>query len=58
MPMALLVGGITASGGLVQRRLNVPDATVLVLQGMIFFSILTSETFYGRMRWFQPRRTV
>jgi simple sugar transport system permease protein len=42
----------------VQRRLNVPDATVLVLQGMIFFSILTSETFYGRMRWFQPRRTV
>ena len=58
MPMALLVGGITASGGLVQRRLNVPDATVLVLQGMIFLSILTSETFYGRMRWFQPRRTV
>lgn len=58
MPMALLVGGITASGGLVQRRLNVPDATVLVLQGMIFFSILTSETFYGRLRWFQPRGTV
>jgi len=57
-PMALLVGGITASGGLVQRRLNVPDATVLVLQGMIFFSILTSETFYGRLRWFQPRSTV
>jgi general nucleoside transport system permease protein len=57
-PMALLVGGITASGGLVQRRLNVPDATVLVLQGMIFFSILTSETFYGRLRWFQPRGTV
>jgi general nucleoside transport system permease protein len=58
MPMALLVGGITASGGLVQRRLNVPDATVLVLQGMIFLSILTSETFYGRLRWFQPRGTV
>jgi ABC-type uncharacterized transport system permease subunit len=57
-PMALLVGGITASGGLVQRRLNMPDATVLVLQGMIFLSILTSETFYGRMRWFQPRGTV
>ena len=58
MPMALLVGGITASGGLVQRRLNVPDATVLVLQAMIFLSILTSETFYGRMRWFQPRAAV
>jgi general nucleoside transport system permease protein len=57
-PMALLVGGITAAGGLVQRRMNMPDATVLVLQGMIFLSILASETFYGRMRWFQPRGTL
>jgi len=57
-PMTLLVGGITAAGGLVQRRMNMPDATVLVLQGMIFLSILTSETFYGRMRWFQPRGAV
>jgi simple sugar transport system permease protein len=55
IPMAVLVGGISASGGLVQRRLGLPDATVLVLQGMIFLSILTSETIYGRMRWFQPR---
>jgi len=54
-PMALLVGGITASGGLVQRRLGLPDATVLVLQGMIFCAILASETFYGRLPWFQPR---
>jgi simple sugar transport system permease protein len=54
VPMALLVGGISASGGLVQRRLGLPDATVLVLQGMIFLSILTSETIYGRMRFFQP----
>jgi simple sugar transport system permease protein len=57
-PMTLLVAGITASGGLVQRRMNMPDATVLVLQGLIFLSILTSETFYGRMRWFQPRGAV
>jgi simple sugar transport system permease protein len=57
-PMTLLVGGITASGGLVQRRMNMPDATVLVLQGMIFLSILTSETFYGRMKWFRPRGAV
>jgi general nucleoside transport system permease protein len=57
-PMTLLVGGITAAGGLVQRRMNMPDATVLVLQGMIFLAILTSETFYGRMRWFQPRGAV
>jgi simple sugar transport system permease protein len=57
-PMTLLVGGINAAGGLVQRRMNMPDATVLVLQGMIFLSILTSETFYGRMKWFQPRGAV
>jgi len=55
IPMAVLVGGITASGGLVQRRLGMPDATALVLQGVIFLSILTSETLYGRFRWFQPR---
>jgi hypothetical protein len=28
---------------------------VQVLQGMIFVSILTSDTLYGRIRWFQPR---
>jgi general nucleoside transport system permease protein len=54
-PMALVVGGIAASGGLIQRRMGLPDATVLVLQGIIFVSILGSETLYGRMRWFQPR---
>ncbi len=55
VPMAVLVGGISASGGLLQRRLGLPDASVLVLQGMIFLSILTSETIYGRIAWFQPR---
>jgi simple sugar transport system permease protein len=58
IPMAVLVGGISAAGGLLQRRLGLPDATVLVLQGMIFLSILTSETIYGRIRWFQPRETT
>jgi simple sugar transport system permease protein len=58
IPMALLLGGIAAAGGLIQRRLGLPDATVLVLQGMIFVSILTSETIYGRFRWFQPRGTA
>ncbi|MDX6804702.1 ABC transporter permease [Terrihabitans rhizophilus] len=58
IPMALLLGGIAAAGGLIQRRLGLPDATVLVLQGMIFVSILASETIYGRFRWFQPRGTA
>jgi len=55
MPMAVLMGGIGAAGGLLQRRLDLPDATVVVLEGLIFVSILASETLYGRIRWFQPR---
>jgi simple sugar transport system permease protein len=55
IPMAVLLGGINAAGGLVQRRMGLPDATVQVLQGIIFLSILTSETMYGRIAWFQPR---
>jgi len=52
----VLVGGIAASGGMLQRRLDLPDATVLVFQGLAFVSILASEALYGRLRVFQPRR--
>jgi ABC-type uncharacterized transport system permease subunit len=55
MPMAVLLGGLGAAGGLLQRRMGLPDATVQVLQGMIFVAILASDTLYGRIRWFQPR---
>jgi general nucleoside transport system permease protein len=48
IPVALLLGGIGASGGLVQRVFDLPDATVNVLQGILFLTILLSETFYGR----------
>jgi simple sugar transport system permease protein len=58
MPMALLLGGLTAADGLLQRRLDLPDATIAVLQGLIFVAILTSDTLYGRIRWFQPRGTA
>ena len=34
VPVAVLLGGISASGGMLQRRLDLPDATVLVLQGI------------------------
>src|SRR6266850_8342858 len=53
IPVAILLGGISASGGLLQRRLGLPDASVLVLQGMIFVSVLMSETLYGRFRIFR-----
>jgi simple sugar transport system permease protein len=52
IPIALLLGGINASGGLLQRSFELPDATVNVLQGILFVVILGSETLYGR--WFQP----
>jgi simple sugar transport system permease protein len=48
IPVALILGGIGASGGLIQRVFDLPDATVNVLQGILFISILFSETFYGR----------
>ncbi len=53
IPIALLLGGINASGGLVQRRHDLPDATVLVMQSIIFLMILVSEPLYGRFRWFR-----
>lgn len=55
IPVAILMGGISASGGLLQRRLGLPDASVLVLQGMIFVSVLASETLYGRITWFKGK---
>jgi simple sugar transport system permease protein len=55
IPVAILLGGINASGGLLQRRLGLPDASVLVLQGMIFVSVLMSETLYGRFRIFRRK---
>jgi len=50
IPVAILLGGISASGGLLQRWHDLPDATVLVLQGTIFVVILATEPLYGRFR--------
>ncbi len=43
IPVAILIGGIQASGSLLQRRLGLPDATVLVLQGIIFVCVLVGD---------------
>jgi general nucleoside transport system permease protein len=50
IPVALLLGGIGASGGLLQRVFELPDATVNVLQGILFLAILFSDSLYGK-RW-------
>ena len=52
---AFLVGGISASGGLMQRRFDMPDAATQVLQGVIFLCVLASNTLYGRLRLFRER---
>jgi len=48
IPVSIIIGGIGASGGLLQRAFSLPDATVNVLQGILFVSILLSETLNNR----------
>jgi ABC-type uncharacterized transport system permease subunit len=55
VPVAILFGGIAAAGGLIQRRMGLPDASVLLFQSLIFVVLLISETLYGRLSIFQPR---
>jgi general nucleoside transport system permease protein len=43
IPVAILFGGFGAAGSLLQRRLGLPDASVLVLQGIAFVLMLASE---------------
>jgi simple sugar transport system permease protein len=57
LPVALLVGGIGASGGLLQRTEHLPDATVNVLQGILFIVILASEAVRGRFAEPRVRRS-
>jgi simple sugar transport system permease protein len=57
IPVAVLLGGIRASGGLLQRWHDLPDASVLVLQGIMFMTILVSEPLYARLRMFRRRST-
>jgi simple sugar transport system permease protein len=52
IPVAMILGGISASGGLLQRTCGLPDATVSVLQGILFVVVLASETYRGKVQWF------
>jgi simple sugar transport system permease protein len=51
--VSVLLGGIMASGGLLQRRFGLPDAATLVLQGLLFVAVLAGNTLYGRLRVFR-----
>ena len=49
IPVAILLGGVKASGGVIQRREHLSDACVDVLQGIIFVFVLASDAIYGRI---------
>ena len=51
--VAILLGGILASGGILQRAHDLPDATVLVFQGIVFLCVLFSDSLYGKLPWFR-----
>ncbi|MDF0555048.1 ABC transporter permease [Kamptonema sp. UHCC 0994] len=53
--VSILLGGILASGGILQRSHNLPDATVLVFQGLVFLVILFSESLYGKLPFFKQQ---
>jgi ABC-type uncharacterized transport system permease subunit len=48
-PVSIVLGGILASGGLIQRRMGLPDASVQLLLGLFFLLLLASETLNGRL---------
>jgi ABC-type uncharacterized transport system permease subunit len=47
--VSVVIGGILAAGGLVQRRMGLPDATVQLLLGLFFLVLLACETLNGRL---------
>jgi ABC-type uncharacterized transport system permease subunit len=53
--VSLLLGGILASGGILQRAHNLPDATVMVFQGIVFLTVLYGDSLQGRLSWLTQR---
>jgi simple sugar transport system permease protein len=54
IPVAILLGGLDAAGGLLQQRLGLPDATMLVFRGVLFVALLSAEALQGRLARFLP----
>ncbi len=55
--VAVMLGGILASGGALQRTLNLPDASVMVFQGLVFLVVLYSDSLYGKFAMFKESPT-
>jgi ABC-type uncharacterized transport system permease subunit len=46
--VSVLLGGLLAAGGSLQREHHLPDATITVFQGIVFLTILFSESLRGQ----------
>ena len=55
MPMAFLLGGLARPADCCNGAWACRTRQSRCCKGLIFVSILTSDTLYGRFRWFQPR---
>ena len=53
--ISILLGGLLASGGILQRDHHLPDAAIMVFQGLVFLVILYSESLYGKWKVFRER---
>ena len=54
IPVAILLGGVTASGDLLQMKLKLSSASVQVFQGILFLVILGLDTWAGRLERTPP----
>ena len=50
IPVTFLFGALMASNGLIQRRCELPDATMIVLQGIIFVTIIGWEAISSMLK--------
>jgi len=51
IPVTLLFGALAASNGLIQRRCELPDATLIVLQGIIFVTIIGWDAIVAKVNF-------
>ncbi len=55
IPVAVLLGGVDAAGGLLQQELGTPNSTTLVLRGILFVMLLASEAMFGGLPFLKRR---
>jgi ABC-type uncharacterized transport system permease subunit len=53
--VSVVLGAVLASGGILQRDHELPDATITVFEGIAFLAILASEALSGRLSFLQTR---